>query len=375
MGGSADVDRRAGRPRLPAGPEPGRRDQAGGRGAGRGRRAQRRTAQLGSRRSRWRSWTAPARCRGSSAGSPATGWPRCWPTTIEPDDPGPEVAAAAAAGAAVPETVVRREPVTPECARSRRRARDRSTGARRRDRRHRADRRVHRLRADRSRLPGAPAGPPSQPRPGRRRPGRGHARARRARADVGPGGRRRCRRTRSPTSWCDSLRDLPAGDRHRRRLGQGRRAGRALAAGGRPEPLRRVAPDGRLPALRPDHRPGRPVRRPHLGGHPAPALGRRPRSRVSGRGPGLRRPAGDHGRRRPRRRGRPGLPPAAPDVGADGRAPGHGPRGRPGARRARAAGRHPGRRQRSRAVGADRRRQLGRRAERAPRRPATSSTC
>ena len=47
--------------------------------------------------------------------------------------------------------------------------------------------------------------------------------------------------------------------------------------------LRRIAPDGRLPALGPDHGAGGPVRRPHLGGHPAPPLCRQPRCARSSR--------------------------------------------------------------------------------------------
>ena len=195
---------------------------------------------------------------------------------VEPDDPGPEVPPQIATGADRARDRGRREPVTrlPEPSQPVSLAK----GRRRRRRRRRADRRVHRLRADRGRLPRCTC-----------RTGRAsHARvaaglgagtvepAEPDRVDLVvvavPPGRDRRRRGREP-------RDLPAGDRHRRRLGQGRRAGRPLAPGGRPDPLRRLAPDGRLAALRTGDRPGGPVHRPHLGGDPAPPLGRRTRWR------------------------------------------------------------------------------------------------
>ena len=173
-------------------------------------------------------------------------------------------------------------------------------------------------------LPRAPARQPGQPRSGRRRAGGGDARPARRRPGGAGGrggapGRHRRRRRRQPGA-------LPAGDRDRCRLSQGRRPGRPLAAKGRPGPVRGVASHGGFAALRPGHCSSRPLRRSQLGGDPAPALGA-----GLGRGGPVRRaglpgPRGDHGRRRPRRRGRAGLPPAAPAVRTDGRAPGHRPR-------------------------------------------------
>ena len=221
MGGSADVDHRGGRPGLRAGPEPGRRDQARRPGAGRRRRAERRAAPARAwTRSRWPSWTAPGRCPASSAGSPATGWPRCCGRDRCRTDPGPEAPPRGSSG--------------------RSRARDRARARRRsepvdRIGRARTARRVVVVGAGligasigcaltAAGLAGAPAGPPSPAMPGSpRRLGAGHGDARTA-AEVDlvvvavPPDAIAGVVVREP-------RGLPAGHGHRRRLGQGRRAG------------------------------------------------------------------------------------------------------------------------------------------------------
>ena len=111
MGGSAEVIAEVVKQGLRARAEPGRRDQARRAGprrptAGRtGRRVHSRWM-----RSRWRSWTGPAPCRASSAGSPASGWPPCCSDDVEPDDPGPEVPPQLPPEPTVPETVVGESP-------------------------------------------------------------------------------------------------------------------------------------------------------------------------------------------------------------------------------------------------------------------------
>ena len=175
----------------------------------------------------------------------------------------------------------RREPVTvglhPRLA---------APAARRRGRRRRADRGLDRLRPDRGRLarctcrtgrsatpgwrPGSGAGTVEPAEPGRGRPGR----------------RRGAARTRSPDVVAESLEAYPRAtvtDVGSVKAGVLDALWRRAR---RPDPLRRLAPDGRLAALRAGDGPGRPVPRPHLGGHPAPPLG-------PGRGgPGRRRRSG-----------------------------------------------------------------------------------
>ena len=172
---------RRGRPQgLRARAEPGRRDQA--------RRA-RPSVRTAGRTASPRSLGVDAlevaildrnrRCRASSAGSPASGWRPCWRMTSSRTTP------------------ARR--CRPRCRPSRPCRRPWSARARDLDADDR--RRVavvvgtgligasDRLRADRRRLPGAPAGPAEQPRPGGGGPGGGDRRAGRA-GPCRPGRRR-----------------------------------------------------------------------------------------------------------------------------------------------------------------------------------------
>ena len=144
--------------------------------------------------------------------------------------------------------------------------------------RGRPGRGLDRPRADRRRLAGAPGRRGAEPRPRRGRPRGRHGRA--GRPGRGRAGRRRRPAARDRRRGGREPADLPARDGHRRRLGQGRRARRAVGPSGRPDALRRLAPDGRLAPLRAGDRGRRAVRRPDLGRHPAPQERRRRRPRA-----------------------------------------------------------------------------------------------